>query len=431
MRSSLITSEEKPWVPPVSESTARDFERTTRTCVLWSIGVWWRFRVMKTSLFGRLIVVMSMLLVACASKPANSGGVGGAPGGVGFGGVTGAIVGIGAGGTGPANQGASGATSISMSFGAAGKGAGGAAPLLGSGGTPASAGKGGAGVGGAAGMVAGVAGMNVSGAGAGGSSGPGPGMAPGGPVSDYAAPGPFMTTTMDGTGPDGMYTIYRPMTLGENGFKHPIATWGNGITTTPQLYPGLLGGIASHGFVIVASDSTGVTADLMTAGLDWLIKQNDAGGMFEGKLDVKRAASIGYSLGGGAAVTTGKHPNVIVTVSMHGLPGDAGSLHGPLLLFTSTQDTFVTADGFVTPNYVASKVQTFYAWLAGAGDNGHLTPIGDAGPERAPMIAWLRLWVYGDDGAKKYFYGDDCILCKDPWSAPQDSMKSPMRKNWM
>jgi hypothetical protein len=340
-------------------------------------------------------------------------GSGGAAAGVGTGsggtralGNGGGVGGVG--GTGPGGVAVAGTGS---------PGSGGMGMLVpGTGGTPA----------GGTGGASGTGGTAASGA-------PAPNLGPGQtlpPVSDYGAPGPFMTTTMDGTGPDGMYTIYRPTTLGDNGFKHPIATWGNGITTTPQLYPGLLGGIASHGFVIVASDSSNVTADLMTKGLDWLIKQNDAGGMFEGKLDINRAASIGYSLGGGAAVTAGGHPNVIVTVSMHGLPGMAGSLHGPLLLFTSTMDTFVTADGFVTPNFVASKVQTFYAWLAGAGDGGHLTPVGDAGPERAPMIAWLRLFVYNDEGAKKYFYGNDCILCKDPWSVPMDSMKSPQRKNW-
>jgi hypothetical protein len=96
---------------------------------------------------------------------------------------------------------------------------------------------------------------------------------PGGPISDYGAPGPFQTMTMDGSGPDGMYTLVRPATLGENGFPHPIATWGNGITTTPSLYPVLLSTIASHGFVIVASDSSNVTPEMMTQGLDWLIKR--------------------------------------------------------------------------------------------------------------------------------------------------------------
>lgn len=249
-------------------------------------------------------------------------------------------------------------------------------------------------------------------------------------VDDYAAQGPYAdTTTMDGTGPDGMYTIFRPTTLGENGFLHPIITWGNGITTTPQLYPGLLSGIASHGFVIVASDSSSVTAQMMLDGLDWLIKQNDAGGMFEGKLNVKCAATVGYSLGGGAAVDSGSHENVRATVSFHGLAGQSGKVQGPLLLLTTTADGFVTKDNYVKPCYDASSVQpTIMATMEipgyespsgatspNADFNGHLYPVGDAGDERAPAIAWLRWWIYGDQGAKKYFYGDDCILCKSPW----------------
>jgi hypothetical protein len=39
------------------------------------------------------------------------------------------------------------------------------------------------------------------------------------------------------------------------------------------------------------------------------------------------------------------------------------------------------------------------------------------------MVAWLRYWIYGDQGARKYFFGDDCVLCTDPWTGTQ-------RKNW-
>jgi hypothetical protein len=240
------------------------------------------------------------------------------------------------------------------------------------------------------------------------------------PISDYGARGPFATTTVNNTGPNGAYTMFRPTTLGENGFLHPPTTWGNGITTTPATYPELLGTIASHGFVIIASNSTNVTGTLMTQGLDWLIQQNSASGDFQGKLATSCAVSIGYSLGGGAAVDTGKHPSVVTTVSFHGLQGTAEQLHGPLLLFTSTGDTFVSAAQFVTPTYNRSTVQTFYATLTGG---SHLTPIGNAGDERAPAVAWLRLWVYGDQEARKYFYGDSCICCVSPFTNPQ-------RKNW-
>lgn len=240
------------------------------------------------------------------------------------------------------------------------------------------------------------------------------------PIADYGAYGPFTPLIVNNTGPDGQYTMFRPQTLGENGFKHPPATWGNGITTTPALYPGLLNTIASHGFVIIASNSATVNAQLMTAGLDWLIAQNTSSGDLQGKLAPTCAVSIGYSLGGGGAVDTGKHASVVTSVSFHGLQGTAELLHGPLLLITGTADNFVSAAQYVTPTFNRSTVQTFYGTLSGA---DHLKPLGDAGEERAPAVAWLRLWVYGDQEARKFFYGDDCLLCKVPWTSPQ-------RKNW-
>jgi len=47
---------------------------------------------------------------------------------------------------------------------------------------------------------------------------------------------------------------------------------------------------------------------------------------------------------------------------------------------------------------------------------GHLIPLGNAGQERAPLVAWLRYWIYGDQGAKPWFFSSDCTLCKSPWA---------------
>jgi hypothetical protein len=44
------------------------------------------------------------------------------------------------------------------------------------------------------------------------------------------------------------------------------------------------------------------------------------------------------------------------------------------------------------------------------------------GRELAPMVVWLRLWVFGDEGAKPFFYGPDCTLCKAPWTMPESKM---------
>jgi dienelactone hydrolase len=179
----------------------------------------------------------------------------------------------------------------------------------------------------------------------------------------------------------------------------------------------------------------------LSAGMDWLIEQNDSGEM-QGKLDTSREVTIGYSWGGGAAIDASDRPNVKATVSLHGMPPRQntafGAMHAPLLLYTSTGDSFVTAAQYVTPNYDASQVQTFYATLEDA-SAGHLYVV-DAGAtaclasfllgtcqgavaEQASAIAWLRYWACGDTQAKRFFYGDDCLLCKSPWVNAQ-------RKNW-
>jgi hypothetical protein len=240
-------------------------------------------------------------------------------------------------------------------------------------------------------------------------------------VSDYGERGPFEVTQVNDTGPNNQYTMFRPTTLGANGFKHPPTTWGNGITTTPAAHVPLLSTFASHGFVVIASNSTTVNAMLMTQGLDWLIAQNDAPGDFQGKLAVNCSVAIGYSLGGGGAVNTGSHPSVVSTVSFHGLSGPSENLHGPLLLITSPNDTVVRKAQFVQPTYDRStNVPTVLATLVPVDppplNEEHLIPLSDAGLERAPAVAWLRYWVYADQGARPYFFGSDCTLCKSPWT---------------
>jgi hypothetical protein len=268
-------------------------------------------------------------------------------------------------------------------------------------------------------------------------------------VADYGAPGPFSDAKMfKNVGPNNSYTMFRPdASLGRDGFKHPLVSWGNGITTTPQFYREMLTLVATHGFVIIATNDTTVEEAAVVAGLDWLAEQNKSGDM-AGKLDNTREATIGYSWGGGASIDAANRDAVLCTVSLHGMPprrADAfATMHAPLLLTTSTGDEFVTASEYVTPNYEKSTVQTFYGTL-GDSSVGHLYiaennvdsalicgggallgtygSCGGAAEERAPLIAWLRLWVYGDQGARKYFYGNDCLLCRSPWTTPQ-------RKKW-
>jgi hypothetical protein len=316
---------------------------------------------------------------------AGASGLGGAPGGAG---------GISVGGAGgmitPLGGRAGGPTLPPMTGGSVAAGAGGL-----------SGGSGGAGSGGMTGG-AGAAGMP---AGAGGSAGTPPmegGCTP-------APSGTFQTTSESG-GPGGNYTIFRPTTLGEGGFLHPPVAWGNGLATTPSLYVTQLSEIASHGFVIIANPGTGSDPQVVRQGLEWLLEQNGSG-QFAGKLAVDCAGTIGYSMGGGAAVGSGSHPAVKAIVSIHGLQDNAAAASGPILLTTSEGDTFVTKSGFVEPCYNRSTVQPTILASHTAGD--HLDPLGDS-EDWAPALAWLRYWIYGDQSQKEWFFGDNCMLCDWP-----------------
>lgn len=109
-------------------------------------------------------------------------------------------------------------------------------------------------------------------------------------VTDYGAPGPFNDAKMyTKTGPSDNYTIFRPSdSLGKDGFKHPIVTWGNGILTTPDMYQKLLLHVASHGFVIIGCNDTQAERPCLDAGMEWLAAQDSAAGELQGKLDTSR-----------------------------------------------------------------------------------------------------------------------------------------------
>jgi Dienelactone hydrolase family len=279
--------------------------------------------------------------------------------------------------------------------------------------------------GGTGGTTGGTGGTTGGTGGTTGGAAGGGGTCPGLPaVTDFDRPGPFapiMTQAVPEAGEGEGCTLFRPgANLGKDGFKHPIAVWGNGIITTPDMYQSTLELFASHGFVTIACNSSYPERPCLNSCMDWLVKQNASGPM-AGKLDVTKEVTIGYSWGGGASIDTANRPNVKATVSFHGMPPRTTSpfsaIKGPLLLYTSIGDTFVSASGFVTPNYQASNtVPTFYATLQEQVDHLYILDIsGAAAKERGPAIAWFRYWACGDQSVKKYFFGSDCTLCKSPW----------------
>ena len=390
-----------------------------------------------------LPILMSLAAAACnAGETGSDTATGGQSPGAGSGGSAGSSLGgaLGTGGSAAGTPASGGSAGGSVGGSGGTNSSGGSSPSGGAGGFSgmgqAGAGLGGAGVsggasGGAAGSggvggIAGEAGASGGKAGAGGTSGAGAGGGPTlPPITDYSAMGPFATTIDRNTGPNASFTIFRPQMLGQNGFLHAPIVFGPGIGQAVTVHTTMLTNFASHGFVVVGcpvlSGGPGDAGNRMTMlnGLNWIVMQNTTqGSIYQGKLYADHAVSMGFSVGGTSAVEIGGERAVATVVSIHGHRATA-ALHGPMLQTTGTQDT--VGMPLQQATYDMSQTQTFLATLTGA-PHAYIESNG-GGEQRPAIVAWMRLFIYGDTGARRYFYGNDCVLCTAPWQNPQ-------RKNW-
>jgi len=391
---------------------------------------------LRTHRMGAFVLSLVVAASGCSSKnddgaqsqvPSNAGGfaAGGGPGAGGQGtpGAGGATPGSGGSQTPPANGG-----SIAVqSGGASGLGTAG----QNGGGMP---GGGGASPGGASpGGASGTAGAGGGSAGAAGGGGTGVGGAvnqtlP--PITDYSKPGPFKATTTANTGPSNGYTIFRPDPLGDKGFMHSPIIFGPGILTSASMYAAFLNHLATHGFVTICVNSMSggpndpANLKAMKDGLDWIIAQNTQSGVFQGKLAVDRAIGMGYSIGATASTQLSSDPAVMTTVSIHGHK-TMGDPHGPELMLTGTMDV-------IDDNRTTLMTLTEAPAILMALPIGHLDVLTELamtsaiGPNTryiAPITAWLRYWVNGDQDAKSFFAGANCKMCSSPWSTPEPNDK--------
>jgi len=232
------------------------------------------------------------------------------------------------------------------------------------------------------------------------------------PVGSFADPGPYTVVTSYNDGPGSAFALFYPSELGSTGLHHPIVTWGNGTGAIPSYYSGLLEHLASHGFVVVASNSTQTGSGAqMLEGLDWLVSENSgAASVFYDALDPTAVATIGHSQGGGGAINAGADPRVVTVVPIQPAPGDVGDLSGTMFVMSGGTDSIVSAGLVESLVYNPATVPTFYGNLLAA---GHFEPVGDGGQYRGPITAWLRMELMGDETADATFFGGACLLCVD------------------
>jgi len=250
------------------------------------------------------------------------------------------------------------------------------------------------------------------------------------PVTSVFDMGPFMVTIDMNAGPNSGGWVAHPTTLGQNGLKHPIFTWGCGGGSQPSQYQDHLNFIASHGFVVEAHVSTGDGTDSKAA-VDWLIAQNsDSTSQYYQKLDITKIAAGGHSEG---SITTYafEATDMRLTTTIHVAGGSFDGngymdLHTPVCFIDGDQDTLALAN--TQTDYMKATVPAFLTVMTGV---DHIY----AAREGLPVIVgWLRWHLGGETQRKSMFVGSNCDFCNGMYtttSPPQSGGAfQSQSKNW-
>ena len=290
---------------------------------------------------------------------------------------------------------------------------------------------------GAAGSIAGAAGTGTAGTGSGNVDAGASCTIGAFPAADPSVTGPFATVTENNVGPaagvgvDGgaapMFTLFRPTDLRQGGLCHPVITWGNGTGSTPNLYRALLNHLASHGFVVIASNSTNVAQGdpaPMLAGVTWVLEQNaDPSSVMYQRIDTTHIGATGHSQGGFATTTAGGDARITTIAPLCGAQNQR-NLHGPAMLFCGGMDTTVPCSTIMNaytgisnqPVMLASYLAADHAnWISFGGNT--------VKPVEVTVTAWMRVHLMGDTALRGRFYGASCTLCQDTaWSVMRKMM---------
>lgn len=276
---------------------------------------------------------------------------------------------------------------------------------------------------------AGVAGMPAAGS-AGAPSNPSGSALP--PISDPGAKGPFEVTVTELL--DGLDThiAIAPKDLGANGLKHPIVIWINGAGANSSSYRDMLENVAANGFFVLDDKQSSFDSapEVMSqrAAIDWVIAQA-ASGPYAGKLDARRIAIAGHSMG--SVSTFGNVADMRIKTSIHMAGGLTGNpegvdeswlkgLHAPAAFLVGSSDNGQTR---CRNDFMAADpaVPLFLGVLAGVGHTDEFN-MPNGGRWGRILIAWLR-WKLADDASfAKSFTGADCEFCKGDWTAMKHAL---------
>ncbi len=216
-------------------------------------------------------------------------------------------------------------------------------------------------------------------------------------------------------GPDykvELYTLYYPKNLAP-GQLAPILSWANGTCAKTNGYHALLNHLASHGFIVVATNSRYTAGGrFQLRGVDFVTAENNrAESPLYKHVDTSKVGVFGHSQGGGSTWSAASDMRVKTSVVLNA--GGSGT--------RPTPSYFVTGDKDLGPERSLSAAMAQRAAAAirlhkieGAAPAGHITLMKEPARVYPSVNAWFRYQLLADPVGKSWFVGSDCKLCNQP-----------------
>jgi hypothetical protein len=257
------------------------------------------------------------------------------------------------------------------------------------------------------------------------------------PTADPSTAGPFETVTELNVGPAAgeaaegedppHFTLFRPADMTESDLCHPVITWGNGTGADPSMYGILLSHFASHGFVVIASDSPNVARGdppPMVVGVTWVLEQNDdPDSVMYQRIDTTHIGATGHSQGGMATTMAAGDSHIVTMVPLCGAMSQR-NLSGPAMFFCGGLDDTVPCSSVENAFNAVTDLPAMLAEYVSAGHADYFTFWGSGvSSVETAVTAWMRLHLMDDTTYRSWFYGASCELCQDSeWNITQKNM---------
>jgi triacylglycerol lipase len=188
--------------------------------------------------------------------------------------------------------------------------------------------------------------------------------------------------------------------------------------------------LATHGYAVLVLDTNeprdppDVRSDALIAAVRVLKAENDrTGSPLRGRIDAGKMAIMGHSMGGGGTlIAANDHPDEVqaaIPFTPWWPDGDFARITVPTLVMAGLLDRTAEVDEHAWPHFLSIPESTTKVYMEVA-DEGHNIADTTRGMDLAMIgrygIAWLKLYLDGDERYRRFIYGAEAKSDRDRFS---------------